>query len=76
LNSKAVISLQKFGNDCVCIDGTHGLTRNAYDFELYTVIILDDARQGFPCSFLFSNRGDTVDMKIYFITIKIVYMIA
>jgi hypothetical protein len=32
-------------------------------------MVLDDARQGFPCSFLFSNRGDTVAMKIYF-TIK------
>jgi hypothetical protein len=28
--------LQKFGNDCVCIDGTHGL--NAYDFQLYTTV--------------------------------------
>jgi hypothetical protein len=33
-------------------------------------MVLDDARQGFPCSFLFSNRGDIVAMKIYFTTIK------
>ncbi|XP_035210340.1 uncharacterized protein LOC118184730 [Stegodyphus dumicola] len=40
--------LQKFGADCICIDGTHGL--NSYGFELITLLVLDDLRQGFPCA--------------------------
>ncbi|GFV99047.1 uncharacterized protein TNCV_1510251 [Trichonephila clavipes] len=40
----------------ICIDGTHGT--NGYDFELITLLILDDVRQGFPCSFFISNRTD------------------
>lgn len=33
-------------------------------------MVLDDLRQGFPCSFLISNRGGTVAMEIFFKTIK------
>lgn len=47
---------KKYGNDCICIDGTHGL--NNYGFELITLLTIDDLREGFPCAFLISNRSD------------------
>ncbi|KAJ8869624.1 hypothetical protein PR048_028617 [Dryococelus australis] len=69
LASDAQLSiLATYGNDSVCVDGTHGL--NSYDFELFTIMILDDSDQGFPCAFLFSNRGDSVAMEIFFSVIK------
>lgn len=41
--------LEKYGSDCICIDGTHGL--NGYKFELVTLLVLDDLREGFPSAF-------------------------
>ncbi|GBN82097.1 hypothetical protein AVEN_240803-1 [Araneus ventricosus] len=38
--------LKNFGNDCICIDRTHVM--NNYDFELITLLVIDDMRQGFP----------------------------
>ncbi|XP_029347989.1 uncharacterized protein LOC115034730 [Acyrthosiphon pisum] len=39
--------LQKFGQGkVVCLDGTHGL--NGYDFELVTLMVIDDFGSGFP----------------------------
>jgi hypothetical protein len=34
--------LRKYGSDCICIDGTHGT--NSYDFELITLLVVDDIR--------------------------------
>ncbi|CAG9765599.1 unnamed protein product [Ceutorhynchus assimilis] len=48
--------LKKYSSDCVCIDGTHGT--NSYNFELTTLLVVDDMREGFPCGFLISNRSD------------------
>lgn len=56
-----IYMLQQFGqNKIVCLDGTHGL--NAYDFELVTLLVIDDYGSGFPCSFMFTNLKTT---KIY-----------
>ncbi|XP_047000844.1 uncharacterized protein LOC124616568 [Schistocerca americana] len=60
--------LKKYGNDCVCVDGTHGL--NGYNFELITLLVLDDLRQGFPCAFLISDRNDSQMLSIFFQHIK------
>ncbi|XP_072399485.1 uncharacterized protein [Diabrotica undecimpunctata] len=48
--------LKRFGEKCVSIDSTHGL--NSYGLELTTLFALDDVNQGFPCTFMFSNRTD------------------
>lgn len=61
--------LKKFGSDCICIDGTHGL--NNYNFELHTLLIIDDIREGFPCAFLISNRSDTYAFSLFFNELKI-----
>lgn len=60
--------LKKYGNDCICLDGTHGL--NSYNFELNTLLVLDELREGFPCAFLFSNRSDTEVLTLFFECIK------
>lgn len=61
--------LMNFGQDCICVDGTHGL--NGYGFELHTLLILDDLREGYPCAFLISNRSDTEVLRIFFASIEV-----
>lgn len=61
--------LKTYGNDCICLDGTHGL--NSYDFELNTLLVLDELREGFPCAFLISNRSDTQVLKFFFSQVKL-----
>ncbi|KAJ8911683.1 hypothetical protein NQ315_017135 [Exocentrus adspersus] len=60
--------LKKYRTDCICIDGTHGL--NNYRFEMHTLLVLDNLREGFPCAFLVSNRSDKEIMKTFFNYIK------
>jgi len=45
----------------------HGL--NAYDFELVTLLVVDDFGSGFPCCFMFTNLKDT---KIYTVMFSII----
>ena len=56
--------LQRFGEKCICLDSTHGM--NSYGFELTTLLVLDNSCQGFPCSFMFSNRTDTEMLEFFF----------
>lgn len=60
--------LLKYGSDCICVDSTHGM--NAYGFQLTTVMVLDDMRQGFPCAFFLCNRSDTKAIEEFFKAIK------
>lgn len=60
--------LQKFCSDCICIDSTHGL--NSYQFEMHTLLVLDDLRQGFPCAFLISSRNDETVLQLFFNVVK------
>lgn len=61
--------LKKFRNDCICIDGPHGT--NQYGYQLFILMVLDDLRQGFPCTFLISNRSGESVLAIYFAIIKL-----
>lgn len=54
----------RFGDDCICVDGTHGL--NGYGFELHTILVIDDMREGYPAAFFISNRSDAEVMKFFF----------
>jgi len=58
----------KFDNDKICIDGTHGL--NAYNFQLYSLVVVDEYGNGYPVAFCFSNKSDTALFKHYFQCIK------
>lgn len=55
--------LQQFGSNIIAIDSTHGL--NNYDFELTTLMIVDEFNEGFPVAFMFSNKKDTFINYIY-----------
>lgn len=60
--------LKKYGSDCICLDGTHGM--NSYNFELNTLLVIDGLRQGFPGAFLISNRTDKEIFKLFFFYVK------
>lgn len=60
--------LEKYGNDVICIDETHGM--NSYHFNLTTLLVLDDMREGFPCAFMISNRIDEGVLTIFYSKIK------
>ncbi|XP_022172436.1 uncharacterized protein LOC111035218 [Myzus persicae] len=56
--------LKKFGCDKICVDGTHGL--NSYNFQLYTLLVVDNYGNGFPVAFCFTNKSDTSTYKLFF----------
>ncbi|GFY49166.1 MULE domain-containing protein [Trichonephila inaurata madagascariensis] len=60
--------ITKYGKDKICIDGTHGL--NSYNFNLYSVLVVDEHKNGIPVAFCFSNRSSEDVFKIYFSAIK------
>ncbi|CAH0547094.1 unnamed protein product [Brassicogethes aeneus] len=60
--------LQRFGSAVVAIDSTHGL--NMYDFELTTLMVIDEFGEGFPVACMFTNRKDTLVFEIFFQKIK------
>lgn len=64
MNDHQKSMLSKFGNDVICIDETYGM--NSYHFNLTTIMVLDDLREGFPCCFMISNRVDEVVLRIFF----------
>lgn len=68
MNDAQIEMLNQFGKNCVCLDSTHGL--NNYGFQLTTLLVLDDLMQGFPCSFMFSNRCDTHIIEIFLTVIR------
>lgn len=68
MNSAQSEMLKKFGGNIVCVDSTHGL--NSYDFEMTTVLVIDEFYEGFPVATMFSNRKDTHIHEIFFGKIK------
>jgi len=68
MNNYQQLMLEKYGYDIICIDETHGM--NSYHFNLTTLLVLDDIREGFPCAFMISNRIDEAVLKIFYSKIK------
>lgn len=65
MNSSQEYMLKTHGNNgIVCVDSTHGL--NAYDFELTTILVIDEWGEGFPTACLFTNRKDTEVFRFFF----------
>ncbi|KAL1513099.1 hypothetical protein ABEB36_002564 [Hypothenemus hampei] len=52
----------------ITIDNTHGL--NGYDFEMTTIMVLDEFHHGFPVAHMFSNKKDTAVQTIFFTLVK------
>ncbi|GFY55218.1 MULE domain-containing protein [Trichonephila inaurata madagascariensis] len=60
--------ITKYGKDKICTDGTHGIS--SYDFNLYSILVDDEHKNGIPEAFCFSNRSSEDVFKIYFSAIK------
>ncbi|XP_074604044.1 uncharacterized protein LOC141857445 [Brevipalpus obovatus] len=48
--------LERFGDDINAMDSTHGT--NDYDFQLTTIMVVDENRNGFPVAFCYSSKMD------------------
>ena len=49
--------MQQYGpNKIICMDSTHGT--NGYDFQLITVLVVDNYGEGFPVAWCLCNRED------------------
>nr|XP_021002468.1 uncharacterized protein LOC110282744 [Parasteatoda tepidariorum] len=68
MNPSQTHMLSQYENDVICIDFTHGV--NAYGFDLATIVVLDDKREGFPAAFIISNRQDSVALSVALHAIK------
>ncbi|KAF2889756.1 hypothetical protein ILUMI_16416 [Ignelater luminosus] len=68
MNASQEHLLKTFGNHIICIDSTHGL--NSYNFELTTIMVLDEFGEGLPGACMFSNRKDVVVNELFFCKIK------
>lgn len=62
--SEQIKMFGKFGSDRICIDATHGLT--GYDFELVTLMVLDEFEEGFPVAFCLTSTVSFQTMKVFF----------
>ena len=61
--------MKKLGNDKVnCVDSTH--VTNEYDFNLITVMVIDEYCEGYPASWCTSNREDQLLLIINFVSFK------
>lgn len=56
-----------FCDDLVCVDSLTGANGN---FDLITLMVRDNALNGFPCAFMFTNRIDQLVMEFFFSRIK------
>lgn len=59
--------LTEFGKEKICIDSTHGT--NAYEFDLTTLLTVDEFGAGCPGAFCLSNRKDCTMWKYFFTSV-------
>ena len=60
--------LHKFASEKVCVDNTHKATD--HDFQLTTVLTIDEFKAGCPVAYSISNRVDFVAMAEFFTAVK------
>jgi len=60
--------LIKLGTAAVCMDSTHGT--NVYDFNLTTLLVLDEFGEGIPVAWMVCNREDAVALKPFLKKVK------
>ena len=64
MNNYQQSMLEKYRHDVIFIDETRGM--NSYHFNLTTLLVLDNMREGFPCAFMISNRIDEAVLTIFY----------
>ena len=57
-----------YATKLVCVDATHGT--NAYDFQLITVLVIDDYDAGIPAVWLISNKESSGVLSVFFASIR------
>ncbi|XP_065207758.1 uncharacterized protein LOC135836704 [Planococcus citri] len=68
MNSAQADVLKNYGKEVICIHGTTGFTDD--DFNLFSLVVLDDIHEAFPCALLVSNRTDEEIFTFFYKTIK------
>ena len=58
----------KYAQKLVCVDATHGT--NSYDFQLVTVLVIDDYDEGIPVAWLISNKESADILRVFFKSIR------
>ena len=58
----------KDGSKLICVDATHGST--AYDFQLITVLVIDDFNEGIPVAWIISNKESTDSLRVFFQSLR------
>lgn len=56
--------LKKFGSGKLCTDSTHGT--NQYNFNLTTIVVIDEFGEGYPAAFCISTKIYEVQMLVFF----------
>jgi len=70
MNDVQVHLLQMYGHHRVnCIDSTH--KTNGYNFQLTTLLIIDNNGEGFPVAFCISSKLDTSVMEVFLEHVRI-----
>lgn len=60
--------ISEYANDRVLIDSTHGMA--GHDFQLTTIVTVDEYGAGCPVAMCLSNRIDVVAMTVFFQSVK------
>ena len=60
--------LVKFGKHIICMDATH--ETNAYDFQLISIVVVNEYGEGLPIGWMISNREDTAALRAFLNAIK------
>lgn len=70
MSEAQLAALNKFGGPLreVAMDSTHGT--NAYNFQLTTLMVIDDHGEGYPAAFCYSNRVDEQAMSVFLSSVK------
>lgn len=55
-------------NGIVCMDATHGT--NPLDYKLITILVVDEAHQGYPVAFFYSNKEDEMALTVFLRAVK------
>ena len=58
----------KYASKLICVDATHGTT--AYDFQLMTVLVIDDYDEGIPVAWLISNKESADVLRVFFKSLR------
>lgn len=61
-------ALEKYGNNVVCMDATHGTT--SYNFQLITILVMDEYEEGIPVAWAISNREDAMVLTQFLTAVK------